>query len=1097
MSSLSRFFVLGLLFFCPLALSAQTGCGCSQCDIPIIADHSRSFSLDVYGAQSNLLGVNGQGVCEVEIDFAHDFIADLKMSLTSPNGITVQLVAVPSLQDTSYFSRWKIKFKRCLDAAIPDPGFAPNFDANTNWPSSTIFTGSYYPAASNCLESFNTGSVNGQWMLNVTSNGFRGVGFIYGFKIRFCKEAGIFCNGLNYSTDAGENCDSAVPLPPDIDLYVGNTAPYAPGFAPGFCGTIENDQWFSFVSNCSEIEFTITAGYCLIGNGVQIALYENCNTGPIACSVGCNNCSWQSWTVTAATIPGQTYYILIDGFAGDQCDFEFTIPPGCVGGLGDPDPYDFSPYGCEGSTLDIGLTQIPFGAAGYIWKATNGALINGQTQVTIPGPGNTDVELTFGNGAGQVCVAAYNFTDTSDFVCFNYTADTTLYLVENATICYTDIPFFSAYEAYGVPPLYTPGTYNFLLQDYIGANGQLYPCPVHLKINLQVEGSFSQLPAVIALGDQYVLPNGDIVSDSGFFPWSDTLASGCTNDHVQGVYLVDYVQNGDGCAPDTVSFILPGSVILECPGGIPSVIGGSGIKKVVYQNSGVYDLIGKIGTQSFLFEDTLKLSLAPAPIASFTHVLIQNVLTVNNLSQNATGYLWNFGDGATSSEVNPVHEYTAPGVYTVTLTAFGDCPANTRTIVLVIGGQLPQANFQVSEQSGCSPFVVQYTNQSIGDPFSFEWQFPGGDPSSSTLENPVVTYLLPGTYDATLTIQNVFGQSTSVQNAVITVTPLPEALFVFTLLQNQIVLENNSTNASSYFWDFGDGFSSTEFEPTHTYSAPGDYTITLIATGACGESAATLYVKISGLAPLANFQALPSLGCRPLIVQYQDQSPNNPTAWLWQFPGGTPPTSTEQNPSVIYFDSGVFDASLTALNAFGESTSTQSGLIQVNPLPAAQFTISVNGLELSFENQSQNADTYSWDFGDGATSTESSPSHVYAAPGTYLVTLVATNICGSSILQQWVTVMASGAVSPEELGWIRVLPNPSNGHFQLEVRDEPSTQLSWRLYNTLGQALAGHESGAFDGHSVEEVDLAQMPPAVYWLEVRTLEKRSWLRLVFQ
>lgn len=1097
MHSMLRPLLLGLLALASTPLISQSDCGCNQCDVPIIANYSRSFGLVVNGASFPTLGVNGQGVCDIEIDFAHDFIGDLQITLTSPAGINVPLINTSSNDDASYFSRWKVKLTDCAANSSPDPGFDPVFN-NNSWPDNSVFTGTYTTGpVGNCLSNFNAGPVIGDWYLNVTTNGFRGVGFIYGFKINFCKPAGIVCNGLNYETFAGEDCTTAAPLPPDITSFVGNTAPYFGDWAVGFCGTIENDQWYTFVSNCDTVGFQVTPGYCINGNGLQLALYDDCFSSVLECNVGCEGCGWSPVSIIADVNPGQQYYIVIDGWAGDQCDFIFDVPPGCVSGIANPNPNNFNPYGCEGGSQTIALTEIPFGAAGYIWKASNGALVNGQTQVIVPGPENLSVELTFGNGDGEICVAAYNFTDTTEFVCFPFAADTNLFLVENATVCHTDLPYFSAYEGYGVPPVSFPGLHQYYLQGYLDSLGNEYPCPVLLTLNLEIEGGFSNLPPVIGLGSEYVLPTGEVVSSSGAFFWSDTLASGCTDDHVQNIYLIDYLYNGDGCAPDTVTFIMPGTVLLECPGGVPAVVTGSGAKQVIYQNSGVYDLIGRIGAQVFPFEDTLTLNLTPSASAGFSATLLQNVLNVNNLSQNASGYLWDFGDGSSSSETNPSHTYAAPGTYTVSLTAFGGCANSVFTTLVTVGGQLPIAGFQISSQTGCAPFVVQYTDQSIGDPSAWLWDFPGGEPSTSTAENPVVTYQNPGTYTATLTIQNIFGQSSLVQTGVLTVQAPTVADFSWTSNQNEVTFTNNSLQASDYLWDFGDGSGSAEVSPTHVYLTPGTYTVTLLANGPCGAQVTSQIVTIEGQAPQAGFTVSQSVGCVPFIVQYQDVSTWNPTTWLWEFPGGTPSVSTEQHPTVTYINPGTYDATLTAQNAFGESTILLSEVVSASPLPTVAFSISNNALVVALTNLSQNADSYSWDFGDGSTSTEPNPSHEYATSGNYLITLQAINTCGTSILQLWVTVTLSGTGAPAALAWLRVSPNPSNGEFQLELHDQASSQLSWRLFNAQGQSLGQQELGAFNGNFQGNLDFRNLPAAVYWLQVRTAEKQSWVKLVVE
>lgn len=1090
------FLLLCLSFF---ASNAQN-CGCSSCDFPIPATFERTLSLEVNGATFNDLSTAQQGVCEVTIDFAHDFLSDLSMTLSAPNGQTVELVQDHLNNDTTYFSRWKIKYLPCSTLPVPDPGFQAPFNNNSNWPGNNTFSGSYFPATG-CLEDFNAGSVNGVWTLTVLSNGYRGVGFVYGFSIKFCQEAGLNCEVAETVFGPGDDCEDANYLPVDSSsTYIGSTVGFTPSVVNDFCGSIENDQWFKFISICDTVKFRLTPSNCTDTNGVQIAIYENCSaSSPLSCQFGGMGCVCPL-DLRGIITPGAIYYLLIDGFQGDSCDFELTIPPGCINQsvypLIKPAIVDSSLIGCKGSNQTLELKEIPFTAAGYIWKASNGNLVNGQAQVTIPGPINTAVQLTYSDQNGEICVAAYNFTDTTEFVCLPILADTNLFLVENALVCSNDFPYRSTYEKFGVPDISVPGAYSFMLQNYLDDDGHLYACPVKLELNITSDGGFYTRPTVVVLGSQYTLPNGNIITTSGVTFWSDTLASGCVNINTQGVYFIKMLQNGDSCAPDTVTFTLPGSgVSLECPGGSPALINGLGNKKVVYQNSGIYDLIGKVGNQTFLFEDTLKLNLNPAPVADFTSSINQNVLSVNNLTQNATSYLWTFGDGATSTLQNPTHTYALPGNYVVKLKATGPCPSNTVSKTITIAGQLPVANFQVSSATGCVPFVAQYNDQSLGSPTSWLWEFPGGSPATSTLQNPSVTYASAGVYGASLTIQNVFGQNVATQSSAVTVIPLPEAFFSVNLNLNQIVLSNLSVNATSYSWDFGNGVTSTDAAPTYVYNLPGQYTITLTATNLCGSSTSTKTLVIAGLAPLVAFQVLEQEGCIPFEVHYQDQSTGNPTAWSWQFPGGAPSTSTIQNPVITYLNAGTYDATLVAQNAFGGNTLVELGIVNAISKPVAAFTSTTNGLQVIFSNQTQGAISYTWDFGDNSISTEANPTHAYTSPGTYVVVLQASNACGNSIVQKSITIISSGTGSPGVLAWLSISPNPSNGHFQLELQDKPSPYLAWRLFNSLGQKVAQHELAEFRGYYAEKLNFEHLPPAMYWLEVRTGEKRSWLKLI--
>ncbi len=156
-------------------------------------------------------------------------------------------------------------------------------------------------------------------------------------------------------------------------------------------------------------------------------------------------------------------------------------------------------------------------------------------------------------------------------------------------------------------------------------------------------------------------------------------------------------------------------------------------------------------------------------------------------------------------------------------------------------------------------------------------------------------------------------------------------------------------------------------------------------------------------APVAEFSGSPTSGDAPLTVNFTDQSTNNPTSWSWDFGDGG--TSTAQNPSHTYNNAGTYTVKLTATNDCGSDTQTKVDYITVTSgtcnAPVADFTGSPTSgdapLTVSFTDQSTNNPTsWSWDFGDGGTSTAQNPSHTYNNAGTYTVKLTATNDCGSN-----------------------------------------------------------------------------------------------------
>ncbi len=210
---------------------------------------------------------------------------------------------------------------------------------------------------------------------------------------------------------------------------------------------------------------------------------------------------------------------------------------------------------------------------------------------------------------------------------------------------------------------------------------------------------------------------------------------------------------------------------------------------------------------------------------------------------------------------------------------------------------------------------------------------------------------------------------------------------------------DQSTNSpTSWSWDFGDGGTSTLQNPSHTYTAAGTYTVTLTATNEYGSDTETKtgYITVSDV-PVAAFSGSPTSGEVPLTVTFTDAS-TDATSWSWDFGDGG--TSTAQNPTYTYNTAGTYTVTLTATNSCGSDTETKVDYITVTCTPpVADFNGSPTSgdapLTVNFTDASTGATSWSWDFGDGGTSTAQNPSYTYNTAGTYTVTLIATNSCGT------------------------------------------------------------------------------------------------------
>ncbi len=403
---------------------------------------------------------------------------------------------------------------------------------------------------------------------------------------------------------------------------------------------------------------------------------------------------------------------------------------------------------------------------------------------------------------------------------------------------------------------------------------------------------------------------------------------------------------------------------------------------------------------------------------------IQNLtVKLSASAAGATQYFWDFGDGTTASGPNPTHTYATLGVYVIVVTASNPCGQKTFTLQAAVGGSAPVAAFTTSPSQLCAPQQVQFNDQSIGAT-AWQWTFAGGTPATSSAQNPTITYTAPGTYQVRLITTNLFGADTSIRS--ITIGGPPVVAFdllridTFTLTGTSLL-----TNASSVLWLFGDGTFSTEPSITHHYAQPGTYDVWLVGTNACGSDTAFTLVTIAGPAPVAAYTYAPNTGCAPFEVIFQDKSVPTPTSRKWTFAGGTPATSTDPSPVVTYNIPGHYPVQLIVQNQWGSDTILQTNQVFVGTVPSANFTYVINNSTVTFTNQSVNENAVLWTFGDGTSSTLSDPVHVYV-PGTYTVTLSASNACGAAFYEQMITITSSTDQPESDLAAVSLSPNPAN-----------------------------------------------------------------------
>ncbi|HCX24974.1 MAG: hypothetical protein CMB80_20260 [Flammeovirgaceae bacterium] len=430
-----------------------------------------------------------------------------------------------------------------------------------------------------------------------------------------------------------------------------------------------------------------------------------------------------------------------------------------------------------------------------------------------------------------------------------------------------------------------------------------------------------------------------------------------------------------------------------------------------YEADGEYEVTLEVITDKGCTDEISKtVEVYPLPTTSFTgiDVCFGNTTTFSNNSSISSGtvtYSWDFGDGSTSTAVNPSHEYDEPGTYSVNLQSTSSFSCQTNEVITVVVYEQPIADFTFDNI--CLDETASFVNTSFGSGLSYTWDF--GDGNSSTETSPSHTYEAAGLYSVKVSIENASGCS-SEKTKVIRVAPMPVVSFDLenVCLEQEVKFDNYSTIISgnlTYSWLFGDGNSSSEKLPVHEYQADGSYTVSLTATSNYGcvvEDSKGVTVH-----PLPEPDFIAESVCDGSLTYFQDQSSINSGSieeYLWDF--GDQSNSILPNPEKQYLNPGTYNASLMLVSEHGCKADITKEVV-VHDFPIANFSVEnvCFGFEITALNKSEIASgsmSYHWDFGDGASSTSKDPSHLYAEPGIYDITLTATsgNNCSDIITRK-------------------------------------------------------------------------------------------------
>jgi PKD repeat protein len=432
-------------------------------------------------------------------------------------------------------------------------------------------------------------------------------------------------------------------------------------------------------------------------------------------------------------------------------------------------------------------------------------------------------------------------------------------------------------------------------------------------------------------------------------------------------------------------------------------------------------------------------------------------------------------NGATDS----IYVASQSGNYSVEITNAEGC-TNTSP-AYYFSYDISIVNFSVNDSSFCEGSCLNFTDLSSNNPTSWVWTFPGGTPSSSTSQNPSgICYFNPGTYAVELTVTNLFGVSSLMQSSYITVVANPVSPVI---TQNLDTLFCPSA-ATSYQWYY-DG-NSINGATNDFYVSPqsGNYSVTITNAEGCTASSV---VNVQIPAPM--FIAQDTDICEKFCTDFIDESTNNPVNWSWIFEGGSPSTSSDQNPNICYNVPGTYDVTLITFNGIKYDTlflPDYMTIFTTPPLP--EITINGNTLTAS------SAYSYQWQF--NYVSIPGATNQTYIAMQTGVYTLITSNTdgCSSQVSIEFNLVGVENLFAQEE---ISIHPNPGTGIFIVSFSRLEFQKAMLTVHDVIGKEISHQSISGFREEDNIILDLRSLNDGVYFIRFSDDDHFTTIKIIKQ
>lgn len=453
-----------------------------------------------------------------------------------------------------------------------------------------------------------------------------------------------------------------------------------------------------------------------------------------------------------------------------------------------------------------------------------------------------------------------------------------------------------------------------------------------------------------------------------------------------------------------------------------------------------------------------------------------------NQSSNANAYFWDFGDGTSDTAANPVHQFSGPGSFTVSLIAFGPCESDTSFQEVIAFCDSTFADFGFSIDS--SNLTIAFSNVSLNGE-SFFWDF--GDGTTDTAASPVHQFPFPDTFGVTLIVSGPCWTDTVLKEVITFCDPTDADFdFISDTSNLEVTFTNLSVNAESYFWDFGDGTGDTVLHPVHTFPFPGAFSVSLTVFGACEIDTITKVINTQCSGTLAGFTyQTDSLAS---TVTFANLS-LNAQSYFWDFGDGF--TDTATHPVHNYAQPNFYHVTLIALGPCQSDTFRQVIRPDCN-VPDVSFSALFDTATQKFlivSNLATNQN-FSWDFGGGIGDTLiTNPEITFPSPGLYTISLTVSNFCGSATFKTQLylppVLISISDLATDYEPWI-AYPIPSAGRWWIASPSSITRGTEIKVFDLYGRSVYQQSIPASQNKKIQ-INGIKWPAGIYFLSIITPE----------